>query len=118
MVFIWNGWIHLALERKGFLSICVIFNASSCFHMAKLVRDRNDLTKLVELQKQLPFQAMVVASFALSLAIPIVSICMMNLEPEQTLFLLVGQFMTTNTTLNVAKTVRDKQEMQKLREEL
>jgi hypothetical protein len=118
MVFTWAGWIELALERRGFLSICVLFHANSCFHMAKLVRDRGDPVKSAELQKQLPFQAMVIASFVISLMVPLVSICMMNLEAEKTLFLLVGQLMTTNTTLNVAKTVRDKQEMQKLHEQL
>jgi len=86
--------------------------------MAKLVRDRSDPIKNEEMQKQLPFQAMVVGSFALSILIPLVSVCLMNLSNEQLLFLLVGQLMTSNTTLNVAKTVRDKQEMQKLREQL
>jgi len=118
MFFIWGGWIELALERKGFLSMCVVFSAISCFHMAKLVRDRGDPAKCAELRKQIPFQAMVAGSFALSILIPLVSICAMNLPNEQLLFLLVGQLMTLNTTLNVAKTVRDKQEMQNLREKM
>jgi len=86
--------------------------------MAKLVRDRGDPAKCAELRKQIPFQAMVAGSFALSILIPLVSICAMNLPNEQLLFLLVGQLMTLNTTLNVAKTVRDKQEMQNLREKM
>lgn len=118
MIFIWTGWMELALERRAFLSICIIFHANSCFHMAKLVRDRADPAKLEDLQKNLPFQAMVVVSFGLSFMIPVGAICAMGLEAEQTLFLLVGQFMTMNTTLNVAKTVRDKQEMEKLRDQL
>lgn len=118
MFFIWAGWIELAIERKGLLSISIVFSVTSCFHMAKLVRDRADSAKYADLQKQLPYQAMIVASFAASLLIPLVAIFSMNLEKEKMLFLLVGLLMTVNTTLNVAKTVRDKQEMVKLRENL
>merc|ERR1712025_313025 len=66
MFFIWAGWIELAIERRGLLSICIIFSVTSCFHIAKLVRDRADPAKYADLQKQLPYQAMIVASFTAS----------------------------------------------------
>lgn len=110
--------MNVAIERRGFLSLGLIFHASSCFHMAKLVRDRNDEFKSIELSKQVPYQIMVIASFLLSWLIPLVGACVMGLGQEQLLFQLTGQLMTTNTTLNLAKVVRDKQEMFKLREDL
>jgi len=42
----------------------------------------------------------------------------MGLDEKQLLFQLTGQLMTTNTTLNLAKVVRDRLEMSKLREDL
>merc|ERR1712134_246481 len=80
---IWAGWIELAIECKGLLSISIVFSVTSCFHMAKLVRDRADPAKYADLQKQLPYQAMIVASFAASLLIPLVAIFSMNLEKEK-----------------------------------
>jgi len=116
--FTWASWMPFAIERRGFLSLGLIFHASSCFHMAKLVRDRNDSIKMVELSKQIPYQAMVVASFLLSWLIPLAGVCSMGLDEKQLLFQLTGQLMTTNTTLNLAKVVRDRLEMSKLREDL
>jgi len=116
--FTWSSWMNMAIERRGFLSLGVIFHASSCFHMAKLVRDRQDELKVMELSKQVPFQIMVIVSFLLSWLVPLVGTCMMGLGQEQLLFQITGQLMTTNTTLNLAKVVRDKQEMRKLREDL
>jgi hypothetical protein len=116
--FTWNGWMDMAIERRGFLSLGLIFHASSCFHMAKLVRDRHDGAKLLELSKQVPYQIMVVVSFLLSWVAPLAGVCAMGLSREQLLFQLCGQFMTTNTTLNLAKVVRDRHEMTKLREAL
>jgi len=116
--FIWTSWMGLAIERRGFLSVGLIFHANSCFHMAKLVRDRNDPAKLEELSKQGPFQVMVIGSFLISWLIPLVGACLMSLGREQLLFQLTGQLMTTNTTLNLAKVVRDRLEIRKLREEL
>eukprot|EP00746_Dinoflagellata_sp_MGD_P074038 gnl/MRDRNA2_/MRDRNA2_29961_c0_seq1.p1 gnl/MRDRNA2_/MRDRNA2_29961_c0~~gnl/MRDRNA2_/MRDRNA2_29961_c0_seq1.p1 ORF type:complete len:366 (+),score=54.62 gnl/MRDRNA2_/MRDRNA2_29961_c0_seq1:86-1183(+) len=116
--FTWSSWMNFSIERKGFLSVGLIFHASSCFHMAKLVRDRNDEFKAMELSKQVPYQIMVIVSFLLSWLIPLVGVCMMGLSQEQLLFQLTGQLMTTNTTLNLAKVVRDKHEMLKLRGDL
>jgi len=42
----------------------------------------------------------------------------MGLGREQLLFQLTGQLMTTNTTLNLAKVVRDRLEIRKVREDL
>merc|ERR1711924_51876 len=106
--FTWSSWMNMAIERRGFLSLGVIFHASSCFHMAKLGRARNDEFKLMELSKQVPYQIMVIASFLLSWLLPLVGVCMMGLDKEQLLFQLTGQLMTTNTTLSLAKVVRDK----------
>lgn len=116
--FTWTSWMDLAIERRGFLNVGIIFHANSCFHMAKLVRDRQDHVKLVELSKQVPFQVMVIASFLLSWLIPLVGACVMGLGREQLLFQLTGQLMTTNTTLNLAKVVRDRLEIRKVREDL
>merc|ERR1712194_911356 len=88
-------------------SLALIFNASAGFHLAKLVRDLNDQEKAHQLRTQAAFKSMVVISFALSLIVPLVAICLMPLETQQRLFLLVGQLMTSNTSLNLAKMVRD-----------
>merc|ERR1712224_605442 len=119
------GWTWLGfpeaqrpMERKGFLSIALLFNAVSCFHIAKLVRDRASPTKKQELMKQTAFQVMVVLSFALSLLVEIVALIVMPLEAHQRLFLCVGQLMTANTALNLAKLVRDRFEIRTLQQSL
>merc|ERR1712187_668254 len=67
-----------------------------------------------ELKSQVPFMMMVVSSFSVSLVVPVVAICLMPLEIQQRLFLLVGQLMTSNTCLNLAKMVRDLNEQRAL----
>merc|ERR1712151_1093608 len=105
LLWIWNA--DLVIERKGFLSLALLFNATAGFHIAKLFRDLKDSVKARELRSQVAFMLMVVSSFAVSLIVPVVAICMMPLEIQQRLFLLVGQLMTSNTCLNLAKMVRD-----------
>merc|ERR1712217_824499 len=112
LIWIWSG--DLVIERKAFLSLALIFNASAGFHLAKLARDLNDKKKAQELRTQAAFKSMVLISFALSLIVPLVAICLMPLEPQQRLFLLVGQLMTSNTSLNLAKMVRDLVEQKSL----
>lgn len=112
LIWIWKA--DIVVERKGFLSLALIFNVSAGFHMAKLLRDLKDQEKARELRSQTAFIFMVVASFVISLLVPVVGICVMPLEIEQRLFLLVGQLMTSNTCLNLAKMVRDMIEQKKL----
>merc|ERR1712187_1048956 len=109
LTWIWIGFplTELPVERKGFLTIALVFNAISCFHMAKLVRDRAIQAKARELAQQLPFQVMVVISFIGSLIIPVLALFVMPLKLEQRFFLCVGYLMTANSALNLAKLVRD-----------
>jgi len=110
----WIWKVDIAVERKGFLSLALIFNATAGFHIAKLLRDLRDKEKARELRAQTAFMLMVVSSFAISLIVPVVGICIMPLQIEQRLFLLVGQLMTSNTCLNLAKMVRDLMEQKAL----
>merc|ERR1712151_1280252 len=89
-------------------------NASSCFHVAKLARDRESTEESRKLAMQIPFQIMVVASFAISLFVPIIAIFLMPIQINQLLFLLVGQLMTANACLNLAKFVRDRLEVRQI----
>merc|ERR1711953_1550787 len=116
LMWIWNS--DLVIERKGFLSLALLFNATAGFHIAKLFRDLKDTVKARELQSQTAFMLMVVSSFVVSLLVPVVAICVMPLEIQQRLFLLVGQLMTSNTCLNLAKMVRDLNEQRTLNEQL
>lgn len=116
LIWIWNS--DLAIERKGFLSLALLFNATAGFHIAKLLRDLKDTVKARELRSQVAFMLMVVSSFTVSLIVPVVAICVMPLEIQQRLFLLVGQLMTSNTCLNLAKMVRDLNEQRALNERL
>lgn len=109
---------QLAVERKAFLSLGLIFNMTSCFHMAKLVRDLQHAEKALELKRQLPFQVLVIASFAVSLLVPLGAVLVMPLRFEQRTFLLVGQLMTANVSLNLAKLVRDRLERDTLAKSL
>jgi hypothetical protein len=114
----WLGFpgSQLPVERKGFLSIALIFNAVSCFHVAKLVRDRANPAKNKELAQQFAFQGMVVSSFVLSLSVELVALMVMPLEAQQRFFLCAGQLMTANTALNLAKLVRDGLEVRALQQ--
>lgn len=110
----WIWKVDIAVERKGFLSLALIFNATAGFHIAKLLRDLKVKEKARELRAQTAFVVMVISSFAISLFAPVVGICIMPLQIEQRLFLLVGQLMTSNTCLNLAKMVRDVMEQKVL----
>lgn len=107
--------MDLVLERKSFLSLGLIFNATSCFHLAKLVRDRDQPEEIKRLQGQIAFQLMTAGSFAISLLVPLAAVCVMPLAGHQCLFLFVGQLMTANAAMNLAKLVRDRLEVRRLR---
>jgi hypothetical protein len=114
----WLGFAEaeLPVERKGFLTLAVVFNAISCFHLAKLVRDKANKAKAKELAQQLPFQVMVVASWLVSTVVPGISLFLMPLKSEQRCFLGVGFLMTMNSALNLAKLVRDNLEVKNIKQ--
>jgi len=119
LVWTWlPGSIDIPIERKGFLSLGLVFNASACFHMAKLARDRANPQKKLELSKQIPFQLMVTVSFVVSIVVPLVGLVVMPLTPEQRAFLIVGFLMCASSTMHLAKLVRDRQELVLLNEKL
>lgn len=123
LVYTWVGFqqgdaSEIPVERKGFLSIALLFNASACFHMAKLARDRAIPQKRQELGKQIPFQLMVALSFVVSLVVPLIGLLTMPLEPKQRAVLILGFLMCASSTMHLAKLVRDKQELALLNERL
>lgn len=104
----------LAIERKGFITACVLWSQASSFHLAKLVRDRMDATKGAELAKQKPFQLLVVLSSLLSTGMLLVGIIVMPLDVPKKLFLFTGASFVLSASFFLAKNVRDRQEAEKL----
>jgi len=100
----------LAIERKGFISACLLWSEVSSFHLAKLVRDLADPKKAPELKAQLPFKILVVLSSLASGGILLVGILIMPLPISKRFFLLTGFGYTLSSALFLAKHVRDKQE--------
>lgn len=108
----------LALERKGFISVCLLWCEVSSFHLAKLVRDRADPKKAPELLKQRPFQILVVLSSAASSIILLAGILLMPLQASKRFFLLAGFGYALSSAFFLAKHVRDKLESKSLAAEM
>jgi len=106
----------LAVERKGYFSGMILWSWVSAFHLAKLVRDRADPVKLKELSRQIPYQALIVSSAVLSTASLIVGAVLMPLALRHRLFLLAGACFTISAAFFLAKLVRDRQEVERLKE--
>jgi len=125
LVWVWAGFssAELSMERKGLLSITLLYNVASSFHVAKLVRDRQQAAKMKHMSTQStslqwPFQVMVVLNFLISIGVPVACIIGITTSTDQMFFLLTGFFMTMNTTLNLAKMQRDRHEMKLLKERM
>ena len=56
----------MPIASKGLISICFPFLAVCAFHLAKLVRDRADPVKKKDLDRQIPFQFLIVAGFIIA----------------------------------------------------
>jgi hypothetical protein len=101
----------LVIERKGFISVCLLWCQVSAFHLAKLVRDRADPQKSPELGKQLPFQVLVVLSAITSSCILIVGLSLMPLLEGKRFCMLAGSGFAFSSALFLAKHVRDRVEL-------
>lgn len=113
LMWTWDAEI-MAIERKGFISVCVLWCEVSSFHLAKLVRDRADPLKAKELRRQLPFQILVALSSLASFSILLGGICFMPLESSKRFYLVVGSGFMLSTAFFLAKHVRDRQELHKI----
>jgi hypothetical protein len=104
----------MAIERKGFVSVCVLWCEVSAFHLCKLIRDRADPIKSRELRTQLPFQLLVIASSIASFGLLLGGVLIMPLDLPKRFFLLIGSGAMLSTAFFLAKHVRDRLEVQKL----
>jgi hypothetical protein len=108
------GWMWtwdedvISLPGKGFFSVCFIFAVVSCFHFAKLVRDRNDPIEKLKLAKNPAFQFLTVVSFVASVGMTLVGCFMFEARNEQTMFVFAGFSYAVTSSLALAKLVRDK----------
>merc|ERR1712139_293395 len=109
----WSSEV-LAIERKGFITACVLWCEGSSFHLAKLVRDRMDPLKAKELADQQAYQALIVGSSLLSTGLLLGGIVAMPLEMSKKLFLITGAAFVLSTAFFLAKNVRDRLEARKL----
>merc|ERR1712183_1191331 len=107
-----------AIERKGFITVCVLWCEASSFHFAKLVRDRADPVKAKELKKQIPFQVLVALSSVSSFVTLLIGVCVMPLDTSKRLFLFTGCGFVLSTAFFLAKHVRDRLEVRNLSQAL
>jgi hypothetical protein len=115
IVWTWDAEV-MAIERKGFITTCVLWCEVSSFHLAKLVRDRADPLRAKELRLQLPFQVLVVASSISSFAVLLGGIVSMPLSTPKKVFLVVGSGFMLTTAFFLAKHVRDHFELGRIDE--
>jgi len=113
LMWTWGAEV-MAIERKGFISVCVLWCEVSSFHLAKLIRDRSNAEKAKELRQQIPFQVLVGLSSLLSFGALIVGICVMPLETPKRFYLVVGSGFMLSTAFYLAKNVRDRLELGQL----
>jgi hypothetical protein len=97
----------LTLSGKGFFSVCFLFSVVSCFHFAKLVRDREDPIESKKLAKNPAFQFLTVVSFVGSIAITGAGCVFLEAKTEQNMFLFTGFIYAVTSALALAKLVRD-----------
>jgi len=122
---VWAGFssTELSVERKGLLSITLLYNIASTYHVAKLLRDRRQAARLNHMKTQStslqwPFQLMVVVNFLISVIVPVGCIIGMVKTTDHCFFLLTGFIMTTIATWNLANLVRDRHELAVLKERM
>eukprot|EP00747_Dinoflagellata_sp_TGD_P143317 gnl/TRDRNA2_/TRDRNA2_176372_c0_seq2.p1 gnl/TRDRNA2_/TRDRNA2_176372_c0~~gnl/TRDRNA2_/TRDRNA2_176372_c0_seq2.p1 ORF type:complete len:365 (-),score=55.71 gnl/TRDRNA2_/TRDRNA2_176372_c0_seq2:148-1242(-) len=109
----WSSEV-LVIERKGFITACVLWCEVSSFHTAKLVRDRMDPLKAKELSEQKAYQLLIFGSSLLSMGLLTGGIIAMPLEANKKLFLITGAMFILSTAFFLAKNVRDRLEARKL----
>lgn len=114
------GWMWtweeevISLAGKGFFSVCFLFSVVSCFHFAKLVRDREDPIEQMKLAKNPAFQFLTIVSFLVSVAITAAGCLFVEAQTEQTMFLFTGFVFSVTSALALAKLVRDRIESETL----
>merc|ERR1719152_135352 len=113
MMWTWEEDV-MVVERKGFISVCVLWCEASFFHFAKLVRDRADPLKARELRTQCAFQALVVISSLASFCILLGGVFIMPLDLPKKFYLAVGSGFMLSTAFFLAKHIRDHVELRKL----
>jgi hypothetical protein len=117
MVWLWLGpeYADLPVSSKGLISVCYPFCAVCAFHLAKLVRDRADPAKKKDLDRQLPYQFLIVAGFCVAGASLIAAVCTVEgATMPQRMFLATGGTYLTFSCLFLAKQVRDALESEDL----
>merc|ERR1712205_248211 len=117
-----HGWLWLGPEyadlpvaSKGLISVCYPFCAVCAFHLAKLVRDRADPVNKKDLDRQLPYQFLVVAGFLIAAVSFVAGVCAVDgATMPQRMFLATGGTYLTFSCLFLAKQVRDALESEDL----
>lgn len=106
---------ELAMERKGFVLMGLLFMTASFFHLSKLVRDLadNELASHVHLG----YRFLVVVSCLVSFAISFGGLYYMPMAMEQKRFVGCGMFFVLSCVLWLAKLVRDRADAAKAHSE-
>jgi len=117
MVWLWGGpeYAEMPVASKGLVTVCFPFLAVCSFHLAKLVRDRADPVKKKDLDRQLPYQFLVVAGFLIAAVSFVAGVCAVDgATMPQRMFLATGGTYLTFSCLFLAKQVRDALESEDL----
>lgn len=117
MVWLWGGpeYKEMPFGSKGLVTVFYPFLAVCAFHLAKLVRDRADPVKKKDLDRQVPYQFLVVAGFIIAAASFIAGVCTVEgATMPQRMFLATGGTYLTFSCLFLAKQVRDALESEDL----
>jgi len=103
----------MQIERKGYFLMAIIFMTASSFHLAKLIRDKNAVKEGQNvIAPHESFTALVVISWLLSVGLAFGGLQVMkNLDKMHRTFVLTGMAYILASVINLAKSVRDQQEM-------
>jgi len=104
---------NMKYERKGYFLISIIFMVASSFHLAKLIRDKNAVKEGQNvITPHQSFTALVYISWSLSVGLAFGGLQVMEgLDKMHRTFVLTGMAYILASVINLAKSVRDQQEM-------
>merc|ERR1712006_34097 len=104
---------NMKFERKGYFLIAIIFMTASSFHLAKLIRDKNAASEGQNvIAPYRSYAAFVYISWFLSVGLAFGGLQVMEgLDKMHRTFVLTGMAYVLASVINLAKSIRDNQEM-------
>merc|ERR1712048_500342 len=118
LLWVWAGFssADLGIEKKGLLTLAMLYNLSSAFFFTRYDFDLRHPKLMGKKDSDCLHQVFVLGNFAVSSIVPIMFIVGMAPTTELMFLLLTGQLMTTCCSLHAATLLLDSQVLKILKE--